>query len=60
MPLIKLDLYKLGIGLTYDVNISKLKNASHMRGGLELSLSYKSFLNINNSAANKTRCPVNF
>ena len=60
MPVIKLDYYKLGIGLTYDVNISKLRTASQMRGGLELSLSYKSYLNINNTSANKTRCPVTF
>lgn len=60
MPVVKLDYYKFGIGLTYDVNISKLRKASEMRGGLELSLSYKSFLNINNSSANKMRCPVSF
>jgi len=60
MPLIKLDYYKLGIGLTYDVNISKLRTASNMRGSFELSLSYKSFLNINNSSANKVRCPAGF
>ena len=60
MPVLKIDYYKLGIGITYDVNISKLRTASGMRGGLELSLSYKSYLNINNSSANKTRCPVSF
>ena len=59
IPLLKLDYYKLGVGLTYDINISKLHPASQMRGGFELTLSFKSFLNINNSSANKTRCPVN-
>jgi type IX secretion system PorP/SprF family membrane protein len=60
LPVVKLDYYKLGIGLTYDANISKLRTASQSRGGFEVSISYKSFLNINNSSANKTRCPVTF
>ena len=59
MPVVKLDYYKFGVGFTYDVNISKLHTASNTRGGFEISLSFKSFLNINNSSANKTRCPVN-
>jgi type IX secretion system PorP/SprF family membrane protein len=60
IPVIKLDYYKLAIGLTYDVNISKLRTASQFRGGFELTLSYKSFLNIRNSSAEKVRCPVTF
>lgn len=60
MPVVKLDLYKLGIGLTYDVNISKLRPASQARGAFELTLSYRSFLNIRNSSAEKVRCPVGF
>lgn len=60
VPVLKLDYYKLAIGLTYDVNISKLKAASNLRGGFELTLSYKSFLNIRNSSAEKVRCPVGF
>lgn len=58
MPVAKLDYYKLGVGLTYDVNISKLRRASSARGGFELTLSYRSFLNIRNSSAAKVRCPV--
>jgi type IX secretion system PorP/SprF family membrane protein len=60
IPTIKLDYYKLGIGLSYDVNISKLRSASQIRGGFELTLSYKSFLNIRNSSAEKMRCPIPF
>ena len=60
IPVVKLDYYKLAIGLTYDVNISKLRTASNSRGGFELTLSYKSFLNIRNSSAEKVRCPVGF
>jgi hypothetical protein len=60
MPVIKLDYYQLAIGLSYDINISKLGTASIYRGGLELTLSYKSFLNIRNSSLNKVRCVVPF
>lgn len=60
VPVLKLDLYRLTIGATYDVNISKLRTASQFRGGFELTLSYKSFLNIRNSSAEKVRCPANF
>lgn len=60
VPVIKLDYYGLGIGLTYDVNISKLRSASQSRGGYEVTVSYRNFLNIRNSSMDKVRCPVNF
>lgn len=60
VPVIKLDYYNLGVGLTYDVNISKLKQASRGRGGFEFTLSYANFLNIRNSSTEKVRCPVAF
>lgn len=60
MPVIKLDLYKVSLGLTYDVNISKLRPASRAQGGFELTFAYRSFLNIRNSSADKVRCPVGF
>lgn len=60
VPVVKVDYYGLGIGLTYDVNISKLRGASQSRGGYEITLSYRNFLNIRNSSLNKLRCPVNF
>jgi type IX secretion system PorP/SprF family membrane protein len=58
IPVVKLDYYQLGIGLTYDVNSSKLKTASQYRGGMELTLSWKAFRDIHNSSANKVKCPV--
>ena len=58
MPVIKLDYYQFGIGLTYDVNISKLKTASQFRGAYELTLSYKAFRNSPNTSADKVRCPA--
>lgn len=60
VPVIRFDHYHFGVGLTYDVNISKLKTASQMRGGFEVTLSYQNFLNMRNSSAQKVRCPVNF
>ncbi len=59
-PMVKVDYHKLGIGLSYDVNISKLKTASQNRGGLELTLSYKTYRDNYNSSSNKTKCPVFF
>jgi len=60
IPVLKLDYYKFGVGVTYDVNISKLSAASKARGGFEITMSYRNFLNIRNSSLTKTRCPVNF
>jgi hypothetical protein len=58
VPVVKLDYYNLSAGLTYDVNVSKLRSTSNARGGFELTLSYKSFLNIKNSSIEKVRCLV--
>jgi type IX secretion system PorP/SprF family membrane protein len=58
IPVIKLDYRQFGIGITYDVNISKLKTASQYRGAYELTLSYKAFRNGQNSSADKVRCPA--
>jgi type IX secretion system PorP/SprF family membrane protein len=57
IPVIRLDYYKMSIGATYDINISKLTTASHYRGGLELTLSYKAFGGGGNSDARMVRCP---
>ncbi len=58
IPVIKLDYNKLGLGINYDVNISKLKTASQYRGSLEITLSYKGYSSNQNSSVNKVRCPV--
>jgi len=58
IPVFKLDYYKLSVGATYDVNVSKLVPGSMMRGGLELTLMYKAFSpNHLSDEAYKTRCP---
>ena len=58
MPVVKLDYYKISIGITYDVNTSKLKTASQYRGGYEVTLSYKTFNHRYNSSVDKVRCPA--
>ena len=58
IPVVKLDYYHLGIGVSYDVNTSKLKSASQFRGAYELTVSYKAYRDIHNTSANKVRCPT--
>lgn len=60
IPVLRLDYNKVGIGLSYDANFSKLRSASQLRGGFELTLLFKSALNINNSSLQKMKCPVGF
>lgn len=57
IPVIKLDRYPMSIALSYDVNVSPLKTASQGRGGMEISLSWISFLDRDNSSLNKVLCP---
>ncbi|MFN6374375.1 MAG: PorP/SprF family type IX secretion system membrane protein [Chitinophagia bacterium] len=40
IPVMKLEASRLGLGLSYDINISKLAGASLNRGGFELSMSW--------------------
>ena len=55
IPVIQLELSKFTIGTSYDVNISKLVVASQYRGGFELTLSYKDFLNNRKSEQRQTK-----
>lgn len=57
IPVVKLDYKSTSIGITYDLNTSKLRTASQYRGGFEVTLSYKTAGNKHNSAADKVRCP---
>jgi len=56
IPVIKMGLNHFSVGVSYDVNISKLHVASNWRGGLELSITYHDFLKIRNSTLDKLRC----
>jgi len=57
IPVVKFDVRPLTFALSYDVNISSLKTASQSRGGFELSLSYVTFFDRNNSTRDAERCP---
>ncbi|WP_205511576.1 PorP/SprF family type IX secretion system membrane protein [Longitalea arenae] len=56
IPVVKLQLSKFIIGISYDVNVSKLVSASTYRGGFELTLSYRDILNIHNSELRQVDC----
>jgi type IX secretion system PorP/SprF family membrane protein len=57
IPVVKLDKEKVSFALSYDVNISSLKTASMGRGGAELSISYRGFLDRPNSTKGVLNCP---
>jgi type IX secretion system PorP/SprF family membrane protein len=57
IPVIKLDMLPLSIGISYDVNVSPLQTVSQGRGGFELSISYIGFVTRDNSAKYKMICP---
>ena len=47
----------VNFGLSYDINLSKLRIASHVRGGLEFSISY-TFDRNKNKRAKEIPCPI--
>jgi len=47
IPVVKLEMNSFNVGLSYDVNVSRLNTVSNSRGGFELSLSYTGFLDRN-------------
>ncbi|TAE15152.1 MAG: type IX secretion system membrane protein PorP/SprF [Bacteroidetes bacterium] len=60
VPVAKIDVYRLGIGLSYDVTVNKLSTATQMRGGFELTLSYKANLTRRNSYTDAVQCVGGF
>lgn len=56
VPVVKMGFNHISVGISYDINISKLKVVSNWRGGLELSVVYHDFLKIRNSTLDKLRC----
>lgn len=56
IPVVKLDFNHISVGVSYDVNVSKLNVASNWRGGLEITASYRGFLKIRNSTLDRVRC----
>lgn len=57
IPVVKIDIGKIAISASYDVNTSQLRNASYGRGGFEFSLGYQNFNNKDNSSRDAVRCP---
>jgi len=57
IPTVKVEFRGLAMGLSYDVNISKLRTTSSGQGGFELSLTYAGFTNKDNSSLNAMHCP---
>ncbi len=57
IPVAQMELSNFVIGVSYDINVSKLAVASQSRGGLELTLSYKDFLNILSKDHRIMKCP---
>ena len=58
IPVVKLDINHMAVSVSYDVNISQLRNASYGHGGFEFGLSYQNFSNRDNSTKNAVRCPT--
>ncbi len=57
IPIVKMEYKPVAIALSYDVNISQLKTASSGRGGLELSVSYQTYFDRQNSTKEAVLCP---
>lgn len=57
IPVAKLEFRPLAVSVSYDANISQLRNASKGRGGFELSLTYQKYSSRDNSTAEAVRCP---
>ena len=57
IPMVKLETKPLGFSLSYDVNLSSLKQVSYGRGGLEASITYQSFHLGKYSSKDDQRCP---
>ena len=56
IPVIKMNFNQMSIGISYDINVSKLNVVSNWRGGLEVTASYRGFLKIRNSTLDRMKC----
>ncbi len=57
IPVVKMDYYPFSLAFSYDINISQLSIASAGRGGMEVSLSYITYVKKENSSRDKVKCP---
>lgn len=60
IPMVKLDYHQFALGMTYDVNVSKLASASKGNGGFELTLAYRGKFNSRITDLKMTQCPREF
>jgi len=56
IPVVKLAVYEVSFGISYDVNVSRLQTASQSRGGFEFTASYRARVR-KDAMAGKVRCP---
>lgn len=57
IPTAQLTYRPFTLSMSYDVNVSRLSTTSYGQGGYEMSVTYKGFLDRENSAANAVLCP---
>jgi type IX secretion system PorP/SprF family membrane protein len=57
IPTLNFDLYDWNVGLSYDVNISRLKTYTKSQGAMELAVTYRAKLN-SRVNGNSVRCPA--
>ncbi len=57
IPVAKLEFKPMAVSVSYDANLSQLKQASRGRGGFELALTYQKYLDRDNSDRDAVRCP---
>jgi len=57
IPVVKLDYKRYSFGISYDVNVSKLRAASNLRGGMELSVVKTGVFNDPKWQKSRTTCP---
>lgn len=60
VPVVQLKYKDLSFGLSYDMNVSKLKAASNLRGGFELTVFKKGLFNDPSFEKSRTICPHSF
>ena len=56
IPVVKLNYKAMALGISYDVNVSSLKDASHLQGGYELTLFFTGNYT-DKGISRKTVCP---
>ena len=57
VPVVKLDYRPFSVAVSYDINTSPLRAASQLRGGFEISITYLTFFDRDNSTRNAVLCP---